>query len=335
MTELLKVHGSQNSFFILDQTTLANELSDDQLRQLAKQVTDHQKGLLGGADGLLVVNHPTREGASAQMRVINADGSEASMCGNGLRTVARYLAERDHRTTFKVDTMNSNLQVRQADNLAASVPAFAVEISPVHFDKAALPFDHLGHDRLLGTMVPELAPQLTFSAIAVPNPHLISFVSQAVIEGPLLGELGAYLNGDNPYFSDGVNVNFAQILGPNKLFVRTFERGVGFTNACGTGMSATTLAFVLLHANQAAFNEPITVYNPGGMVKTIVHFAAGHYWIELIGNATFTHRITVGEAALHAGHVTADNSTINPTGEQEAYEQFIHQLPSFNLSVKD
>lgn len=333
MAQLLKVHGSQNSFFILDQTKLTQELNDHELQQLAQQITNRQTGLLGGADGVLVVNRPTRKGAVAQMRVINADGSEASMCGNGLRTVARYVAERDHLSNFKVDTMNSSLQVRQEEAFADGVPAFAVEISPVRFNKEALPFDNLGHDRLLGTMVPELAPQLTFSAIAVPNPHLISFVSQKVIEGPLLGQLGPYLNGDNPYFSDGVNVNFAQILGPNKLFVRTFERGVGFTNACGTGMSATTLAFVLLHHDQAAFDEPITVYNPGGLVKIIAHFANGRYWVELIGNATFTHQIDVPEEALHSAGVTVANSQVTATGEQEAYEQFIKSLPSFNLSV--
>lgn len=334
MAELLKVHGSQNSFFILDQTKLQTELTDPELRQLAQQVTNRQTGLLAGADGLLFVNHPTRDGATAEMRVINADGSEASMCGNGLRTVARYIAERDHLDTFKVDTMDSSLQVRREKDFAPNVPAFAVEISPVRFNKEALPFDNLGHDRLLGTPVPELAPQLTFSALAVPNPHLIAFVSQAVIEGPLLGELGPYLNGNNPYFSDGVNINFAQILGPNKLFVRTYERGVGFTNACGTGMSATTLAFVLLHGSQASFGEPITVYNPGGMVKTIVHYQNRRYWVELIGNATFTHRIKVDETALHQAMVTANNAEITATGEQAAYEQFINQLPTFNLSQK-
>ena len=333
MAQLLKVHGSQNSFFILDQTKLAQPLADDELRQLAQGLTDSHDGLLGGADGLLVVDRPSRPGAVAQMRVINADGSEASMCGNGLRTVARYVAERDGQTAFKVDTMDSSLQVRQATELAPGVPAFAVEISPVRFDKGALPFDNLGHDRLLGTPVPELAPGVTFTTLAVPNPHLISFVSQQTIEGPLLGELGLYLNGDNPYFSDGVNINFAQILGPQKLFVRTYERGVGFTNACGTGMSATSLAFALLHPASAAFDEPITVYNPGGMVKTIAHFAHQRYWIELIGNATFTHRIQVAEELLHRGKVDARDAKITATGEQEAYQNFVHQLPHFNLSV--
>src|SRR5699024_7756827 len=122
-----------------DQTKLKQALTDDELRRLARQLTDPQDVLLGGADGLLVVGRPTRPGATAQMRVINADGSEASMCGNGLRTVTRYVAERDGQTSFKVDTMDSSLQVRQAGELAPGVPAFAVEISPVRFNRAALP----------------------------------------------------------------------------------------------------------------------------------------------------------------------------------------------------
>src|SRR5699024_4783130 len=271
MVQLLKVHGSQNAFFILDQTQLTTPLTDKELVSFTRKVTDTQNGVLGGADGVLVVNHPTRPGSVAQIRVINADGSEASMFGNGLRTVARYVAERDNLTDFKVDTMNASLRVRQHEVLAPGVPAFAVEISPVKFDRTALPFDNLGHERLLDTLVPELYPNLRFSALAVPNPHLISFVSMEELNGPALEELGTRLNSDNLYFSDGVNVNFGHILGHNKLFVKTFERGVGFTNACGTGMSATSLTLALTHPDAASFNEPISVYNPGGMVKTILH----------------------------------------------------------------
>lgn len=329
MVELLKVHGSQNCFFILDQTKLTQELNDDELIALAQQMTSKGNGLLGGADGVLVVNKPVREGATAQMRVINADGSEASMCGNGLRTVARYVAERDGLTSFKVDTMNASLQVRQQPDLASNVPAFAVEISPVRFNKETLPYDHLGHDRLLDTPVPELLPGFRFSGIAVPNPHLISFVDEEGFEE--LGPLGEWLNGENPYFADGVNVNFAHILGHNQIFVKTFERGVGFTNACGTGMSATSLAFALIHPDKADFNQPITVFNPGGMVRTILHHENHRYWIELIGNATFTHKIEVSEDALHNANVTDKNTTVEETGEQTAYLNFVHQLDKPNF----
>ena len=331
MPTLLKVHGSQNQFFILDQTTLDQPLTDPELRQLTRQLTNPKTGLLGGADGVLVVDQPFRPGAQAQMRVINADGSEATMCGNGLRTVARYVAQRDHLDQFKVDTKDASLRVRKQDDLASGVPAFAVEISPVRFAKAALPFDNLGHDRLLDTPAPEIWPRLRFSAIAVPNPHLISFVDRPALQDDVLGVIGHRLNGKNPYFSDGVNVNFAHILGPNQLFVRTYERGVGFTNACGTGMSATSLAFVLLHPEAADFDQPIEAFNPGGKVRTIVHVQDQEYWIELIGNATFTHEITVDETALHQAAVRADACQITATGEHAAYQAFVDQLPQLGL----
>ena len=331
MVQLLKVHGSQNAFFILDQTQLINPLTDEELVSFTKKITDAQNGVLGGADGVLVVNRPTRAGSAAQMRVINADGSEASMCGNGLRTVARYVAERDNLTDFKVDTMNASLRVRQHESLAPGVPAFAVEISPVKFDRTALPFDNLGHERLLDTLVPELYPRLHFTALAVPNPHLISFVSMEEVNGPALKELGTRLNNDNPYFSDGVNVNFGYILGHNKLFVKTFERGVGFTNACGTGMSATSLALALTHPDTASFNEPISVYNPGGMVKTILHRDNYNYWIELIGNATFTHTITVDESTIHQENLDELQSNSIETDENKAYLSFVNSLPSLKF----
>ncbi len=94
MINLKKVHGSQNSFFILDQTLLTTPLTEQELVTLTKTLTAKATGILGGADGILVVQKSSTPNTVAQMRVINADGSEASMCGNGLRTVARYLAEK-------------------------------------------------------------------------------------------------------------------------------------------------------------------------------------------------------------------------------------------------
>lgn len=327
MAQILRVHGSHNTFFLLDQTKLETPLNDDELKKLATNLTDHHHGLLGGADGLLVINQPTHTGADAQMRVINADGSEASMCGNGLRTVARYVSEKLGQDQLTIETMDADLAVRKQPAFAEGVPAFAVEISPVRFNASALPFQKLGHDRLLDTLVPELLPAYHFSAIAVPNPHLIAFVNQEQMASDDLGRLGKWLNGDNPYFTDGVNVNFAQILKPGELFVRTYERGVGFTNACGTGMSATSLALLLTHPEAGQFDQPLTVYNPGGMVRTIVHHDNHRYWIELIGNATFTHQITIHETQLHAGDFDPAAAEITATGEEEAYQQFVKSLP--------
>lgn len=328
MVNLLKVHGSQNHFFILDQTELDNSLTDKELRAFTKKITNPKTGILNGADGVLVINKSVRKNSLAQMRVINEDGSEASMCGNGLRAVARYLSEKYQKDHFLIDTMNASLRVHKEENFAKGVPAYSVEISPVRFNKEALPFTNLGHNRLIDTFVPEIYPGLRFTSIAVPNPHLINFVNQEQIAGPILGNIGKRLNDNNPYFTDGVNVNFAQILDKNKLFVRTYERGVGFTNACGTGMSATSLALLLTHPDMVDINSKIDVFNPGGMVQTKVHYDDSTYWIELTGNATITHHIIISKSDLRNNNFA--NVQISETKEQQAYEQFIDNLPKFN-----
>ncbi|MCX8736634.1 diaminopimelate epimerase [Lactobacillus sp. B4026] len=323
MVYMQKVHGSQNTFFLLDQTQLKQALSQAELVRLAKQLTNAKTGLLGGADGLLVVSSSSHQNVLGKMQVINADGSIASMCGNGLRTVGRYLAEKYHQNSFKVETQQADLKVSVEPDWAESVKAISVEISPVSFAKQDLPFDQLNCNQLINQEVPAFAPDLKFTAVAVPNPHLISIVSAEVLASSLLEKLGTKLNQPNPYFPDGVNVSFAQVIDSRHLFVRTFERGVGFTNACGTGMSAASLVFALTHQQEKVFNHLLTVSTPGGFVQTRVHQQEDHYWIELIGNATVTHNINADESLFHQDLPDFSLFQVEQTSENAAYQAFI------------
>ena len=323
MVYMQKVHGSQNTFFLLDQTQLKQALSQAELVRLAKQLTNAKTGLLGGADGLLVVSASSHQNVLGKMQVINADGSIASMCGNGLRTVGRYLAEKYHQNSFKVETQQADLKVSVEPDWAESVKAISVEISPVSFAKQDLPFAQLNCNQLINQEVPAFAPDLKFTAVAVPNPHLISIVSAEVLASSLLEKLGTKLNQPNPYFPDGVNVSFAQVIDSRHLFVRTFERGVGFTNACGTGMSAASLVFALTHQQEKVFNHLLTVSNPGGFVQTRVHQQEDHYWIELIGNATVTHNINADESLFHQDLPDFSLFQVEQTSENAAYQAFI------------
>lgn len=323
MVYMQKVHGSQNTFFLLDQTQLKQALSQAELVRLAKQLTNAKTGLLGGADGLLVVSASSHQNVLGKMQVINADGSIASMCGNGLRTVGRYLAEKYHQNSFKVETQQADLKVSVEPDWAESVKAISVEISPVSFAKQDLPFAQLNCNQLINQEVPVFAPDLKFTAVAVPNPHLISIVSAEVLASSLLEKLGTKLNQPNPYFPDGVNVSFAQVIDSRHLFVRTFERGVGFTNACGTGMSAASLVFALTHQQEKVFNHLLTVSNPGGFVQTRVHQQEDHYWIELIGNATVTHNINADESLFHQDLPDFSLFQVEQTSENAAYQAFI------------
>ena len=323
MIQLQKVHGSQNQFFLLDQTQLQQPLSEKELVNLAQQLTNPQIGPLGGADGLLVVSASQNPQVLGRMQVLNADGSWASMCGNGLRTVGRYLADKYQQKTFKVETAQADLQVSCQPDWAPNVKAISVEISPVSFAAQDLPFENLGTEKLFNQTVPVLDSDLKFTAVAVPNPHLISIVPPAILKSKLLEQLGIKLNQPNPYFPDGVNVSFAQVIDYSHLFVKTFERGVGFTNACGTGMSAASLVFALTQPSEQVLEKLITVSNPGGFVQTRVHKVAQDYWIELIGNATITHYLQTTELQLHQAYPDFSKWQAVATPEDEAYQKFI------------
>lgn len=325
--KLLKVHGSGNDFFLLDQLESGSRLNEVNLIKLAKTICDRHSGLHGGADGLLVVLPAEHQAALAKMRVINADGSEASMCGNGLRTVARYVAGKAQISDdqgFQIQTMYADLQVKAASELAQNVPAYEVEISPVSFSATDIGM-HVGQQSLFNGLIPALSETIKFSAVAVPNPHLVAFVDDKILAGDKLVEIATYLNGHNSFFPGGVNVSFINVKSARQIFVRTFERGVGLTSACGTAMSASSLIFVLQQLKEKGFEKMLEVYNPGGMVKTIVHQRQdGTYWISLIGNATVTANVILDERAA----LTGDFSEVvwQETGEEGEYQRFITSL---------
>lgn len=322
--QLQKVHGSENNFFILDQTQFQTNLSDHLIDDLRTAICPEEGGLLGGADGILIVDKAKDDSVLGKMRVINRDGSEASMCGNGLRTVARYLAEKNHTDSFLVETMFADLKVKKAPDIGGNVATYQVEISPVSFDLGAVS-PNLGAEdsRIMDQIIPQLSDTLHFSIVSVPNPHLIAFVDHETLNSPVFEEIAGKVNGANDLFPDGVNVSFVEILDENELYVRTFERGVGPTNACGTAMSASSLMYVLLH--DKAFMTPITVKNAGGMVKTVVHeHPEGGYWMELIGNATVTHLIDGQLDDLLQRDF--EFLTIAETGEQQDYARFLESL---------
>ncbi|MET0786918.1 MAG: diaminopimelate epimerase, partial [Paenisporosarcina sp.] len=119
---------------------------------------------------------------------------------------------------------------------------------------------------------------------SIPNPHLIGVVPIQYIENlDHQEQLATYLNSQNPYFSDGVNVSYVHPVNETSIFVRTFERGVGFTNACGTAMSASAL--VATEIDLIPKGE-VTVYNPGGFVKCLIARDLENHEVILIGNAT-------------------------------------------------
>ncbi|MBC1473482.1 diaminopimelate epimerase [Listeria grandensis] len=318
----IKVHGSQNDFFLIDETknNLTNWQDSDRAK-LATRICDRGE-FLGGADGILFVSESSNATSIGRMRVFNADGSEASMCGNGLRTVARYLLEAHDLDEATIETMKATLHVSKAAEIGDGIPTYQVEISPVLFAPEALPLNW-SESEMINEMVPAFDPDLRFSAVAVPNPHLITFVDQATLDSDKQTELATYLNGENPYFADGVNVSFVKELAEDTIYVRTFERGVGFTNACGTAMSASSLMKKLLHNDK--LETPVNVYNNGGRVKvTATKDAEGNLHLQLIGNATFVYRGTLAVTKDFVNLILKED-----TNEQAKYQSMVEEVQAY------
>nr|WP_106778888.1 diaminopimelate epimerase [Lysinibacillus timonensis] len=273
---LFKVHGSGNTFYLYE-TTDENEFD---WANLTKWLCNKENE--GGADGLLLVL-PSNQ-ADAKMRVINADGSEASMCGNGLRCVARHVLQQTGKNEAIIETMRANLKVKREQPIYGTIPTYAVEISPVSFQLNSLPMEYRGQDEIRHQIIKEFSPTIRYTAVSVPNPHLIGIVDEHYIAIETHQSLLAqFLNGENDYCSDGINVSYAYPMKSDTIFVRTFERGVGFTNACGTAMTASALVAKL---NNIVTSDTITVFNPGGFVKCSIREENGKYNLTLIGNAT-------------------------------------------------
>ncbi|MDN5707842.1 MAG: diaminopimelate epimerase [Planococcus sp. (in: firmicutes)] len=314
--ELLKVHGSMNTFFLYE----GNERED------FPQLTKRLAALDPEIDGLLTVSPSTH--ADAKMRVFNTDGSEASMCGNGLRCVARFVCEREGIDQAVIETMKADLAVQKEQQLDAGVSMYGVEISPVSFELTDLPMVFDQHSEWRQQALPFIDADIPFTAVAVPNPHLIGIVGKELQQDPSHHEKwAAYFNGDNPYFSDGVNLSYVTPL-KEGIFVRTYERGVGFTDACGTAMTASALVSCL--AGLVPFGD-VSVFNPGGMVNCSVKSEDGHYRLKLSGNATY-----LGVYRFRAGGdlATGELELVKQTDEQLAYEKFIEKISGATAELR-
>ncbi|MGE6488730.1 diaminopimelate epimerase [Paenisporosarcina sp. NPDC076898] len=272
-----KVHGSGNTFYLHEE--VANAVYNWPLT--AQKMCDPSNE--NGADGLLIISPSTK--ADARMRVYNADGSEASMCGNGLRCVARFVLSKSGKQSATIETMKAILTVQKVDSIFNTIDTYAVEISPVSFELSSLPMNYQKNEQIINKIVPEFSADIHFTAVSVPNPHLIGIVPIQYIEDTGFQEqLAASFNRENDFFPDGVNVSFVHPVDEKSIFVRTYERGVGFTNACGTAMTASALVSATI--NLVPYGET-TVYNPGGFVKCAIEQNDSSTHLSLIGNATF------------------------------------------------
>jgi len=219
----LKMHGLGNDFVIVD----ARERPFVPSAEVAQRIADRRRGV--GFDQLIVIEPPA-DGGLARLRFWNADGSEAGACGNGTRCVAWRLAEESGRAAFGLETVAGLLQVQSEGPSRVTIdfgpPRLAWQEVPL-----ARALDTLRLDLVLG-------PLAEPAALSLGNPHATFFVPDAALVE--LERLGPELE-HHPLFPERANIAVASLAGADRLRVRVWERGVGITQACGTGATAAAV----------------------------------------------------------------------------------------------
>lgn len=237
-----------------------------------------------GGDGLLLflngdATHPIG------FRMFNADGSEAETCLNGVRCVARAGFAALGVEAAGVRLAGSLADAGRDTPLAPGVYTVRETAGPVTLDVARWPLD-IGVERIVEAAVPPLGDRL-FTALAIPNPHLVHFTD--TVDEDELVRIGRLCEAAPDWLPNRANVSFV-VVRPDSLFVRTFERGVGLTDSCGSAMAASTFAACL--TGRIAYDTPTTVFNRGGLVRAE---AGADGMVTLSGNATveWTGSVTV------------------------------------------
>ena len=277
--DFVKCHGSGNDFPLIDARALS--LSDADWAAVARALAD-RRGPVGG-DGLLLLGQGAGD-AAFSMRMFNADGSEAETCLNGLRCVARAGFEALGIDAADVSLKTSTAHVERDADVAPGVYTVRETAGPAGLDAAAWPLTGAG-PRIVEAVVPPLASDRLFTAVSMPNPHLVTFVDR-VDEAELVA-VGERCEAAPAWLPNRANVSFVEVRGAD-LFVRTFERGVGLTDSCGSAMAASSFAACL--TGRLAYGAPITVFNKGGLVRAVV---AEDAMVSLSGNATWEWRGSV------------------------------------------
>jgi len=254
--EFDKMHGCGNDYIIIND--IKWKIPENIKKSLAEKLC--QRNFSIGADGLIFVCNSDK--ADIRMRIFNPDGSEPSMCGNGIRCFSKQVYERDiiKKTVMNIETLKGIMiaQLKVVNDIVRGVkidmgkPILECEKIPVISNK--------NEKYCLNEQIEVLDKQFYFSAVSMGNPHAIIFIDDQLNDD----DLNKYGNVIEPHerFPNKVNVEFVKVLSETESVLRVYERGVGITKSCGTGTCAAVVAGTKL----GKFKEktPITVHNDGG-----------------------------------------------------------------------
>jgi len=228
-----KMHGLGNDFIVID----ARGKENIDYNFLAKRMCHRHIGV--GADGILLVLDSKL--ADIRMRIINSDGSEAEMCGNGIRCFSKYVFERGivKKDKFKVETLAGIIEPQLILNDYGLVEKVRVNMGKPSFKRKDIPMQGDPESSAVNVSIDVEGREYKITSLLMGVPHTVLFVND--IENVDIYNLGPKIE-KHELFPRKTNVNFVQVIDRDNIKVRTWERGAGATFACGTGSCASVIA---------------------------------------------------------------------------------------------
>lgn len=247
-----KMQGIGNDFVVVN--CLNDPLNEDQLPDISIKVNDRKFGV--GGDGLILVL-PSRM-ADFRMRMFNPDGSEAEMCGNGIRCFAKYVYERKliSDSQVKVETL-AGVKVLKLITRSGKVENVRVDMGQPHLRRSEIPMRGDDEEKVVAEPLKADGKRYEITAVSMGNPHVVIFEDN--IETFDLTRVGPQIE-NHKSFPQRTNLQVVKICSNSEIILRTWERGAGITLACGTGACAAVVASVL----NGKTGKRVNVHLPGG-----------------------------------------------------------------------
>lgn len=256
----VKMHGAGNDFVIIDGEKEA--VVEEHLPSLARSMCDRQLGI--GGDGIILVL-PSRL-ANFKMRMFNPDGSEAEMCGNGIRCFAKYIYDRKmHRDVVMTVETLGGIKTLKLNAVGGRVRTVRVDMGEPKLMRSEIPMRG-SETRVIAEPLKVAGKKYEITCVSMGNPHCVTFVDR-VDEYPV-AKIGPEFE-NHPSFPARTNVEFVEVMNQQEIKMRVWERGAGETLACGTGACASAVASML--------NNKVSR-------KVTVHLRGGDLFIEWLGD---------------------------------------------------
>ena len=259
--DFVKMHGLGNDFILID--CLNKSLGDSSfLSYLAKKLCNRNFGI--GADGLMLILASSK--ADLQMRIFNSDGTEAQMCGNGIRCFAKYTYENKlvSKNKFTVETL-AGIITPELIFKDKEISGIKVDMGIPKLERREIPMEGEDTPTVVDeTLTIDSKYVFKITCVSMGNPHCITFVND--VQSISVDEIGRKIE-NHPLFPEKTNVEFIQVLNKQEINFRVWERGVGETLACGTGACAALVASVLNNKT----DREATIHLPGGDLD--IHWA--------------------------------------------------------------